>query len=238
MQPHSSTTKNNRVRTSNGRGKVFVFLSGVFVGTVLFPVILANFYAGFSIQQAFLSEIQQEHFDKPQGKSRKRFQKQQLLRNEKWSLSSSPNIVNEKSDQIASKETEHKDQNTEPPKTIVSSPSVLVETGKNESSSSCDIQEPSFFELARTTGTDKVKGVAYLPSCLEDDSTCTRPSCEREKCRPWGHFYHTMYQQQLSKFLDPNGRFQLLEIGYVRIVSLIESRCTLITKRYLVTIAN
>ena len=79
-------------------------------------------------------------------------------------------------------------------------------------------EPPSFFELARQTGTDKVKGIAYLPSCLEDDSTCTRPSCEREKCRPWGHFYHTMYQQKFSKFLNSNESFQLLEIGYVRYI--------------------
>jgi hypothetical protein len=75
--------------------------------------------------------------------------------------------------------------------------------------------EKSFLEAAKKTGTDKVKGLAYLPECLKDDTTCTRPSCERENCRPWGHFYHTMYQQRLGKYSLPSTEpFQLLEIGF------------------------
>lgn len=211
MQSHSSI-KQNHVRAPNGtRGKTFVFLSGVFVGLVVFPVIGANFYVGFSIQQAFLSEFQQENFDRPQGNGRQGHQKQQL-RNEKWSSASSPTIRDETSVEILNK-TNNENRITEVP-----NPTISSSTGTNETSSSrCDVEEPSFYELARETGTDKVKGVSYLPACLADDSTCTRPSCQREKCRPWGHFYHTMYQQQLSKFLDPNDSFQLLEIGYVRI---------------------
>jgi hypothetical protein len=74
---------------------------------------------------------------------------------------------------------------------------------------------PSFLEAGRATGTDKVKGPLYLPECLEDDAKCTRPSCQRETCRPWGHFYHTLYQQKLEKFAGPNAEpFQLLEIGF------------------------
>ena len=77
-------------------------------------------------------------------------------------------------------------------------------------------KEKSFLDAARKTGTDKVKGLAYLPDCLKDDSTCTRPSCEREKCRPWGHFYHTMYQSKFGKYTLPGTEpFQLLEIGFV-----------------------
>jgi hypothetical protein len=76
-------------------------------------------------------------------------------------------------------------------------------------------QEKSFLEAAKKTGTDKVKGLAYLPNCLKDDATCTRPSCERESCRPWGHFYHTLYQQRLGKYTLPSTEpFQLLEIGF------------------------
>ncbi len=222
MQSHSSM-KQNHVRAPNGtRGKAFVFLSGVFVGLVVCPVIVANFYVGFSIQQSFLSEFQQENFDKPQGHGR------QQLRNEKWSSSSSLTIRDETSVEILNKINKENGTTEVPEATTVSSPSASVETGTNESSSfRCDIQEPSFYELARETGTDKVKGVSYLPACLADDSTCTRPSCQREKCRPWGHFYHSMYQQQLSKFLDPNDSFQLLEIGYVRIQYFYALRCSI-----------
>ena len=221
MQSHSAM-KQNHVRAPNRtRGKAFVFLSGVFVGLVVCPVIVANFYVGFSIQQAFLSEFQQEKFEKPQGHGR------QQLRNEKWSSSSSPTIRDETSVGILNK-TNNEHGITKVPKKKISSSSASVETGTNESSSFlCDVQEPSFYELARETGTDKVKGVSYLPACLADDSTCTRPSCQREKCRPWGHFYHTMYQQQLSKFLDPNDSFQLLEIGYVSIQYFYALRCSI-----------
>jgi hypothetical protein len=89
--------------------------------------------------------------------------------------------------------------------------------GQQKQQLRCDVEEPSFYELGRETETDKVMGVPSLPSCLEDDSTCTRPSCEREKCRPYGHFFHTMYQQKLSTFLNPDESFQMLEIGYIRI---------------------
>ncbi|KAG7343357.1 hypothetical protein IV203_021302 [Nitzschia inconspicua] len=76
-------------------------------------------------------------------------------------------------------------------------------------------QEKSFLEAAKKTGTDKVKGIAYLPECLKNDATCTRPSCERENCRPWGHFYHTLYQHRLGKYTLPSTEaFQLLEIGF------------------------
>jgi hypothetical protein len=76
--------------------------------------------------------------------------------------------------------------------------------------------EKSFYDIANAAGTDKVAGVTKLPICLANDSSCTRPSCVREECRPWGHFYHTMYQSRLGKFTVPNTEpFQFLEIGYV-----------------------
>lgn len=78
----------------------------------------------------------------------------------------------------------------------------------------CNTDDPSFYELGRRAHTDKVQAVAYLPACLKDSSKCTRPSSERENCRPWGHFYHTMYQQKLTKFLNSDESFQFMEIGY------------------------
>jgi hypothetical protein len=90
-------------------------------------------------------------------------------------------------------------------------------------------KEKSFLDAARKTGTDKVKGLAYLPDCLKDDSTCTRPSCEREKCRPWGHFYHTMYQSRFGKYTLPDTEpFQLLEIGFVSYTTIL-CVCTIIS---------
>lgn len=91
--------------------------------------------------------------------------------------------------------------------------SISVKSEQKPSLSVTD--EKSFLDIARQTGTDKVKGLAYLSDCLEDDSKCTRPSCVRETCRPWGHFYHTMYQQRLGKYSLPGTEaFQLLEIGF------------------------
>jgi hypothetical protein len=81
-------------------------------------------------------------------------------------------------------------------------------------------EEKSFYDIAKNAGTDKVAAVQKLPLCLADDSKCTRPSCEREKCRPWGHFYHTMYQSRLGKYTLPGTEpFQFLEIGYVSLFS-------------------
>ena len=217
MQSQSSVS-HNRVRIPNGtKGKVFAFLSGVFVGTVGASLFFANYYAGIFIQESLHLEHQHDHLGQPQWHRRQGQQKKQL-RNEQ---SSSSTIHDKTPVKVTFDKTENETRTTETAKITSSS----VEIGTNESSSfRCD-QEPFFFELARETGTDKVKGLAYLPSCLADDSTCTRPSCQREKCRPWGHFYQTMYQQKLNKFLDPNESFQLMEIGYVRILSHNRPRC-------------
>jgi len=72
-----------------------------------------------------------------------------------------------------------------------------------------------FKEIATATGTDKVAGYQFLPSCLDNRESCTRPKCEREVCRPWGHFYDTMYTKYLEKYTIPNSPpIQFLEIGY------------------------
>ena len=203
----------NRVKGQNGtRGKAFAFLSGIVVGTVATSLIFANYYAGIFIQQSSLREYQLNHLDHPQVHQRKGQRKQQL-RNEQ---SSSSTIDDENVVQITIDQLGYQPESTQAPKAMPSS--VEIRTNENSTSRCDDTAEPSFLELAKETGTDKVKGIAYLPSCLADDSTCTRPSCQREKCRPWGHFYQTMYQQHLTKFLDPNDSFQLMEIGYVSIL--------------------
>ena len=77
-------------------------------------------------------------------------------------------------------------------------------------------EEKSFLEIGLQTGTDKVEAVKHLERCLKEDNFCVRPSCVRETCRPWGHFYHTMYQSRFGKFTLPDTKpFQFLEIGYV-----------------------
>lgn len=87
-------------------------------------------------------------------------------------------------------------------------------------------EEKSFMTLGKAAGTDKVAALSYLDACRKDDATCTRPSCTRLACRPWGHYYQTMYQQRLGKYSLPGaGPFQFLEIGYVsatRVLSKVE----------------
>jgi hypothetical protein len=212
---------------------VIAFLCGVFVGSVVVSLVVVNYYAGSSISQSKLTLEQQQHYQHQHQHQRQQRrqqqqnhqpqqqqqQQQQQLRNDRSSTSitvgkedkhipaTTINIIsNNTFDSGIEKHSSIEKPPQESKQQINFSSSILVK------------EPPSFFELARQTGTDKVKGIAYLPSCLEDDSTCTRPSCEREKCRPWGHFYHTMYQQKFSKFLNSNESFQLLEIGYVRYI--------------------
>lgn len=77
--------------------------------------------------------------------------------------------------------------------------------------------ERNFYEIGKTTKTDKVQAIDKLPGCLKNDASCTRPNCTRPECRPWGHHYDTMYQQRLGPYskddVDP---FQFLEIGFYR----------------------
>jgi len=74
----------------------------------------------------------------------------------------------------------------------------------------------NFKEVALKTNTDKVAGYRKLPECLQKGGkSCTRPDCEREKCRPWGHFYDTIYDRWLGKYSTVDAPpIQFLEIGY------------------------
>jgi len=75
--------------------------------------------------------------------------------------------------------------------------------------------ERDFKEIATATGTDKVAGYSSLPSCLHDSKKCNSPECEREVCRPYGHFYDTIYNRWIKKYSsDDAEKIQFLEIGY------------------------
>jgi len=95
---------------------------------------------------------------------------------------------------------------------------VAKKTGTSidiKKTSSSHSGEQDFFQVAKKAETDKVKGHAYLPSCLENPESCTRKGCERKECRPWGHFYDTFYNRWLGKYsTDDIEPFQFLEIGY------------------------
>jgi hypothetical protein len=99
--------------------------------------------------------------------------------------------------------------------TLRSAASMQTDFRGKAENRSIQSQEKSFLESGMKTGTDKVLGLDYLPGCLKHDATCTRPSCLRENCRPFGHFYQTMYQQRLGKYTLPSTEpFQFLEIGH------------------------
>ena len=75
--------------------------------------------------------------------------------------------------------------------------------------------ERNFYLLGLKTKTDKVTAPGRLPDCLKNDAICTRPSCVRPECRPWGHHYDTIYQQRLGPYSrDDTDPFQFLEIGF------------------------
>jgi hypothetical protein len=75
--------------------------------------------------------------------------------------------------------------------------------------------ERDFYAIAKKTATDKVTAPSKLPMCLKNDKSCTRPSCVRPECRPWGHHYDTIYQQRLGPFSrDDVEPFQFLEVGF------------------------
>jgi hypothetical protein len=75
--------------------------------------------------------------------------------------------------------------------------------------------ERDFFAIGETYQTDKVAAPGRLAGCIENDDICTRPSCVRPECRPWGHHYDTLYQQRLGPFSrDDVAPFQFLEVGF------------------------
>ena len=102
---------------------------------------------------------------------------------------------------------------TEPIQSVMeTNPSQLKE--KDCSCPKEESKEKSFLEYGRKKATDKVAALDYLPDCLRTGD-CTRANCTREECRPWGHFYHTLYQQRIGMYsLDTVEPFQFLEIGF------------------------
>jgi hypothetical protein len=97
-----------------------------------------------------------------------------------------------------------------PPRSAKDQTMVLQRTGDAEFD-----KELNFFSIGVTTRTDKVAAITRLSDCLQDVNPCTRPGCQRIKCRPWGHFYQTLYQSRMGKYskmsVEP---FQFLEIGF------------------------
>ena len=75
--------------------------------------------------------------------------------------------------------------------------------------------ERDFYAIGNTHETDKVAAPGRLQGCIGNDDSCTRPSCIRPECRPWGHHYDTLYQQRLGPFSrDDVAPFQFLEVGF------------------------
>lgn len=73
-----------------------------------------------------------------------------------------------------------------------------------------------FQELGLKAGTDKIRGYRELPKCLEDEKNCIHAGHENPLCRPWGHFYDTIYERWLAPYTSSNTPMQFLEIGYFR----------------------
>lgn len=76
--------------------------------------------------------------------------------------------------------------------------------------------ERHFKDIATETGTDKVAGNYNLAKCLQDREQCGgSKSDQREECRPFGHFYDTIYDRWLKQYsTDDADPFQFLEIGF------------------------
>lgn len=91
---------------------------------------------------------------------------------------------------------------------------LLSEQQQQQQQEASTSQERDFLSIALKTGTDKVAANSGLEHCLKTGK-CTRPNCTREECRPWGHFYNTIYQQWLGPYSrDDSPEFQFLEIGF------------------------
>ena len=70
-----------------------------------------------------------------------------------------------------------------------------------------------FLAIAETTGTDKVKAYKLMGECIEKGEPCVCKHCERDECKPWGHFYDTLYNRWLQPFSSKEN-VQFLEIGF------------------------
>jgi hypothetical protein len=93
-------------------------------------------------------------------------------------------------------------------------PATTVADGLTTSTTTKVVTTKDFKEIGFQTGTDKVAGEIHLEDCLQTGN-CGAKECERKECRPYGHWYQTMYQQWISKYALPTTEpFQFLEIGY------------------------
>lgn len=68
-------------------------------------------------------------------------------------------------------------------------------------------RSPSFYDVARKTNTDKIKGRANLAK-----RDFQYAGSQNDKCKVFGHFYDTIYDRWMPRADAP--RFQFLEIGY------------------------
>ncbi len=76
-------------------------------------------------------------------------------------------------------------------------------------------KELNFYDIGLETGTDKVQGQKNLHLCLKEGTMCNEPKHVREECQPFGHFYHTLYQQKLGSYSHKDAEpFQFLEVGF------------------------
>mmetsp|Transcript_10244 Transcript_10244/g.16929 ORF Transcript_10244/g.16929 Transcript_10244/m.16929 type:complete len:377 (+) Transcript_10244:131-1261(+) len=78
-----------------------------------------------------------------------------------------------------------------------------------------ETKELNFYDIGLETGTDKVQGQKNLHLCLKEGKMCNEPKHVREECQPFGHFYHTLYQQKLGSYSHKDAEpFQFLEVGF------------------------
>ena len=91
----------------------------------------------------------------------------------------------------------------------------VLDDGKHSESEVEMEKELDFYSIGMTTSNDKVAAISFLKRCLNNDNQCARKGCKRVKCRPWGHYYHTIYQSRLGKYSKMSAKpFQFLEIGF------------------------
>lgn len=81
-----------------------------------------------------------------------------------------------------------------------------------ETSSSLTTQIPSFYQLAKKHNTDKVRGSSTFEACMRNASECPRPDAINDGCKVTGHFYDSIYDKWLPRYMDEP--LQFLEIGY------------------------
>lgn len=95
------------------------------------------------------------------------------------------------------------------PVEVVKTPTpLLVDTERDDGQDT-----PTFLELGKESGTDKVRGTLNFDACIRNPSLCSHPDALNPQCRVLaGHFYDTLYQRWLAPMAAE--RFQFLEIGF------------------------